>query len=394
MATVLILDGLQRKSLALTRWLGMEGHRVLTAESTFFSICRFSRFAARSFVYPNPQEHPAEFIRWLGQVVARESVQAVLPTDDITTACLTAHHREIRTGTGLLLPPHSSFDAMLDKARSVDWFARARIPHPRTVVVQHPGDVLPAARSLGLPLVIKPRVSSGSRGLRFVHRLEDVERLYSQVHSHYPWPILQQYITPGPKYHACLLYDRDGQVVARYTQRELRQYPIGGGPSTMQECVHRPDLTEMLERLFTELPWTGPVHADIMEDGRTGQPYVLEVNPRYWQSLHVAHRAGYPFARLHLALAMGERPSPLPPARVGIRGRALLPFDLLAYISDPHRSGWDPPFFSRYGPHTWDDLLSLSDPGPTVGFCLAVSRYLFDRTMWQAVLRLETRTTR
>lgn len=389
LATVLILDSLQRKSLALTRVLGAEGHRILTAETTFFSLGRFSRFTDRSFVYPSPAGQPENFARWLLDLIARERVDAVLPSDDATTDALTRYAAELEGKVGLLIPPRPSFEAMRDKGLSVAWFQKTGVPHPRTVVVESLQDVPAAARELGAPLVIKPRVTSGSRGMRYAHRVDDVERVYLEVHREHPWPILQEYLPPGPKYHACLLYDRSHRLAARYVQRELRQYPVSGGPSTAQESVDRRDLTEMLEPLFETLPWTGPLHADVMEDGRTGRPYVLEVNPRYWQSLQVAHRAGVNFAQMHLALALGKEVERLPPMRPGVRGRSLIPFDILAFLTDPRRWDWDPPFFSRCGSETRDDLLSWSDPLPAVGFFLAVGRYLFDPSMWKAVLRLD-----
>lgn len=390
MATLLILDGQQRKSLALTRFLGADGHRVLTAEVTRFAISRYSRFATRSFVYPPPGQDPDGFMAWLNRLVVAWAVDVVIPTDDDTTDVLTARRGEVPARAGLLIPPRPSFAAMQDKARTAQWLQRLGIPHPPTLVVQDLGQVGQSA-AFGYPLVIKPRITSGSRGMRFVHQPADLKPIYAAVHRHYPWPVIQQFIPPGPKYHVCFLFDRSGKAVARYVQRELRQYPIRGGPSTMQESVDRPDLLRLVEPLFAALPWEGAVHADVMEDGRTGQPYVLEVNPRYWSSLQLALRAGLNFARLHVALALGQPVPAQTGYRTDVRGRALLPFDILAFLADPARRHLQPPFFSRYGRHTWDDLLAWSDPGPTLGFLLAVLRYLFDGGMWRAVLRYDVR---
>lgn len=392
MATVLVLDGLHRKALALTRWLGRAGHRVLTADTTFWTICRFSRYARRSFVAPAARTQPEAFVEWLLELVERERIDAVLAADDDTTEVLAAHQTRLAGAVGLLLPPLASFTAMRDKGESAAWFARAGIPHPRTIAIQNEAAVPDAAAELGVPLVVKARRSAGSRGLRFVDDLADVNEAYRAVHREYPWPVLQQYVNPGPKFMVCMLYDRSGQLEAAYVEEVLRQYPVSGGPSTLQRSVHRPDLVRLMEPLFALLPWAGPVHADIMVDGVTGQPYVLEVNPRYWQSLHVALHAGVNFAEAHLALAMQQRPVPETVCsgyRAGVYGRALVPFDVLAYLSDRKRRQWNPPFFARYGRDTWDDLLSWSDPGPAFGFLTAVGRYLFDRKMWRDVLRRE-----
>lgn len=388
MATVLVLDGLQRKSLAVTRYLGMAGHRVLTAEVTWAAISRFSRYAARSFVYPPPGANPAGFLAWLHGLLAREHIDAILSTDDDTTEVLSHHQAELAPRVALLVPPLASFLAMRDKAESSRWFEQTGVPHPRTFAITDLRQVRTVAAALGTPLVIKARISAGSRGIRYVDHPDDVEAAYVAVHREYPWPLLQQYITPGPKYSVCLLYDRKGRPVLRHVQRELRQYPVSGGPSTLHQCVQRPDLTALLEPLFAVLPWAGPLEADVMEDGRLGQPYVLEVNPRYWNSLDLAHRVGVNFAAAHLALALGEPLPPVPEQPPAWRGRSLLPSDILAYLSDPNRRQMDPPFFQR-DPHTFDDMLSWSDPGPTLGFFLAVGRYVFSPAMWRTMLRLE-----
>jgi hypothetical protein len=33
------------------------------------------------------------------------------------------------------------------------------------------------------------------------------------------------------------------------------------------------------------------------------------------------------------------------------------------------------------------DILSWSDPGPTLGFMMAAARYMFDRELWRFVIR-------
>jgi hypothetical protein len=47
----------------------------------------------------------------------------------------------------------------------------------------------------------------------------------------------------------------------------------------------------------------------------------------------------------------------------------------------------DPPFLAGKKHNTYDDILSRSDPLPTVGFILACLRYIFDIKMWRFLLK-------
>ena len=56
---------------------------------------------------------------------------------------------------------------------------------------------------------------------------------------------------------------------------------------------------------------------------RTGTPFLMEVNARFWGSLQLAIDAGVDFPHLVYRLARGERPAS-PAYRTGVRSRWLL----------------------------------------------------------------------
>jgi hypothetical protein len=55
-------------------------------------------------------------------------------------------------------------------------------------------------------------------------------------------------------------------------------------------------------------------------DGRTGRPYLMEINGRLWGSLQLAIDAGVDFPALLVGCALGERRA-RPSYRVGVRNR-------------------------------------------------------------------------
>jgi hypothetical protein len=56
-------------------------------------------------------------------------------------------------------------------------------------------------------------------------------------------------------------------------------------------------------------------------DAKTGQPFLMEVNGRFWGSLQLAIDAGVDFPALLAACALDEKVDPQPNYRVGVRSR-------------------------------------------------------------------------
>lgn len=86
---------------------------------------------------------------------------------------------------------------------------------------------------LPYPLVIKPRKSSGSRGIIKVERPGDLVQAYKQIHALYPFPLIQEFIPTGPRYDVAMLFNKANQVRASFVQKEIRHFPLERGPSTL-----------------------------------------------------------------------------------------------------------------------------------------------------------------
>jgi len=56
---------------------------------------------------------------------------------------------------------------------------------------------------------------------------------------------------------------------AAFAYRRLREYPVGGGPSTLRESVRDETLCRATERLLSALGWTGVAMAEFKVDPRT-----------------------------------------------------------------------------------------------------------------------------
>jgi len=192
-------------------------------------------------------------------------------------------------------------------------------------------------------------------------------------------PIIQEYIPDGEgTYGVGLLLNFESEARASFVYKRLRSYPVSGGPSTLRESVKREDLQEIAESLLKSLGWTGIAHMEFKIDPRDGKAKLLEVNPRFWGSLHLAIESGVDFPFLLYHLAMDGDVEYVRDYRIGVKCRWLIPGDLLHFFQNPDRFRLRPSFFDFSAK---DDIISLQDPLPTIGRVLSGFTLLFDKEM-------------
>lgn len=384
---ILLTDGQQRKTLAAVRSLGRRGVRAYVSEETPWATAAFSRYCAGGFVSPNAGKKPEEYFVWLKNTLEKERFEVLLPMDDCSMEVVMRYRGSLEKLCKLPVPDRGSFLAGSDKARSVQAALEAGIECPETIVVESLDKLSPAASALRFPVIIKPRKSSGSRGILKVDRREDLAGSYKKVHSRFPFPVIQEYVGPGEKYDVCLLFNRRSELKASFVQKEIRCFPLEMGPSTVQESVWRPDLVEKASRLMRGLNWYGVAEVEFMVDPVDGREKFMEINPRFWGSLHLSILSGVDFPWLLYRLAVDGDVEDAHEYAAGMRCRWLLPGDMLHFLYSRNRFGLEPSFFSTSRTGVHDDIVSLEDPLPAAGFLLACLRYLPDISMWRFMFR-------
>jgi predicted ATP-grasp superfamily ATP-dependent carboligase len=182
-----------------------------------------------------------------------------------------------------------------------------------------------------------------------------------------PDPIIQELITgDGIGYE--VLYDFEHQLVAAFAHRRLREYPLSGGPSTYCESLHEPRAAEYGRRLLDHLQWTGLAMVEFKMDPRTGDPVLMEINPRPWGSMQLPIRAGVEFPWLAYKLARDGVLEVQPDWEDGVRLRYLVN-DLQAALAQAKRAPGLRERLAIIGsvldPRVKEGILSLRDPRPS-----------------------------
>jgi len=361
---VFITNGTARTCLAAVRSLGRQGLDVTVGEERRISLAALSRHCHRAVAYPSPERDSDRFIAWLRERLHREQYDVVMPVDQHTFHLFARHRDELETLTKIPVAELSVFEDAHDKSKTFRAALAAKIPCPETHFLETRQDVVALGRRARFPLIVKPRIGSGSRAVTRVSNAGELTAAWTHIHQKQPFPLVQEYIPPGGEaLGVSALFNRDAVPRALFVHKRLREYPVGGGPSTLRESVIRPEAAELAVRLLQALRWYGVAMVEFKVDPRDGVPKLMEINPKLWGSLNLAIASGVDFPALWYRLAVDGDVAPVFNYRAGVRGRLLLA-DALHFLTNPDRFRLRPSFFRLGDPRTRGDIWDPSDPIP------------------------------
>ncbi|MFA0823671.1 MAG: ATP-grasp domain-containing protein [Methanomethylovorans sp.] len=380
---VLVTDSQMRNSLAVIRSLGKKGFKVTAGDETRFSTGMFSRYCSDKLIYPSPK-NPDHFAEFILELVKEKEYDAVFPITDSTVLPIVKNKRKFSKYTMVPFPDYDILSKAIDKGETIKKAVENGIPCPKTFFIEKIEDLEDIKNNLPYPVVIKPRVSYGSRGVVICKSPDEVIPRFQQIVQDFGPALIQEYVPKRDEVGVYTLFNHDSEPRAVSVQRRIRSYPISGGPSTLRETIDNPELIDMAFKLLKALNWTGLAMVEFRIDSRDNTPKLMEINPRFWGSLELSILSGVDFPYLLYKLMKEGDVEPVMDYKKGIKCRWLLPGDILWYFSSPSKMSNLPEFLNF---STKDDILSFNDPGPTFGFMLAAGRFMFDRNMWKFMIR-------
>ena len=213
-----------------------------------------------------------------------------------------------------------------------------------------------------------------------IHRYKQLKLKFRETISKFnikqnELPIIQEFIK-GKGYGVSVLYDHS-KLKAIFTHKRLREFPPTGGPSTLRVSVKNKKIENLTKKLMDKLSWHGiaMVEYKITKDG---EPYLMEINPRFWGSLNQAIQSGVDFPYLIYKVANNKKFVLIDKYKEDVKTRY--------YISDIRV------FFSKHSKKykksllDWfprkdipDDVLSLSDPIPGLIFFYSGLMQMFNK---------------
>jgi predicted ATP-grasp superfamily ATP-dependent carboligase len=307
--------GSDYRGLGAIQSLGRHGIETWLVRGPQRGVADYSRYTRRVVVWPDGAA--VDRAAFLVGLAERNALRdwAILPSGDETAAFCAMHAATLGGPFRLTTPAWEIVEQAHDKRLTYRLAAEIGIPHPRTWEL---GEVDPADADCTFPAILKPSAKDANNALTVdkawpVHDRDELEARFAEAVKLLPRDqILLQELIPGGgnEQLSFAALAVDGDPVRSLVARRVRQYPMDiGRASTFVETTRDDEVRSLGERVVAHLKYTGLIEVEFKRDPRTGEPKLLDINPRMWGWHTIGRRAGMDFAHLAWQLAYGTVPS-------------------------------------------------------------------------------------
>jgi predicted ATP-grasp superfamily ATP-dependent carboligase len=379
MGKVLVLDAQLRSSLAVIRSLGSKGIEVTAGSECRSALGLYSKYCSLRKIYPSPRTEPDAFIHWLRRLVQQESFDCIIPSQTDTVHLLLKHRESLESFTRIPPPDVKVFSVVYDKQRFFKAAAKHRCPIPTTYEPAPIEELLEEIHQY--PVIVKPALYH-SFGIAQCRSSDELVNAYAKLTRLYGPCVVQEYIPNGGEYGVYTLFDEQSLPLALSVQKRVRTLHGYGGLSTLRKTVRYEELVHIAFRLLKSLRWSGVAMVEFRIDKNTGQPRVLEVNPRLWGSLQLAIEAGVDFPYLLYAFTMGEPCPSVLDYKMNIDCRWMLG-DVIGFLRCSEKRHHVESFLDPTIP---SDIFSLHDLKPVL-FSIFTLSNMFEKEQRHGILK-------
>lgn len=295
---ILVTDAGRGSAITIIRSLGRRGWHVIAADSNPGSLGFRSRYARETLVYPPADADAKGMAAALLNAVRERGVDLLIPVTDAVILPVVEQRATFEQHCKVAVPDADNLRIVTDKLKTLELAQMLNIPTPRTKLVETTAEATAAVAQMGFPIVLKPQSSrrySGQSSEAFnVAYAESPEHLVQQMaRFEGRCPVLLQEYYAGEG-HGVELLTSEGEPLAAFQHRRLREIPISGGASSFRESVALdPAMYDHATRLLQAIRWTGLAMVEF-KVGKQG-PKLMEINGRIWGSLPLAVHSGVDF---------------------------------------------------------------------------------------------------
>lgn len=321
--SVLIPMGLESKGYACMRSPSEHGVRAIVASEYENVPAASSRFCDETVRIPSPKEDLLAYRDALLEIAARPDVETILPTRAQDTYLFSVYESAFEEHVSLVTPPMETLRTVHDRARLAAAAEAAGVPVPET-------KLLSEATDSDRPKIVKSRynllaneyvesyserelsIEKSITHLRADEALDKEALVRKMGHE----PIIQEYIPSSHEYLFGALYDH-GEPLATFQHRQIRGDSYTGGGGVYRRSTDVPELEQVGRQLLESIDYHGLACIEYMKHAETGEFYLTEINPRLWQSVPCAVRAGADFPWYYYLHATGRTDEIDPEYEVG-----------------------------------------------------------------------------
>lgn len=229
----------------------------------------------------------------------------LLPSNDHAVFTIARNKQRLTEYYKVITDDLSIINKIYDKSILLSIAEKVGVPIPITHYFQSEEDSIPSTLTY-------PTLTKGKTGLSFykslnkkaflAHTEKELREQLTLICKKVPLEeTFTQELIPFDDTNKTLSFtafcDR-GEVKTHWTGVKLREHPIQFGTATMAKSVLVPELLEQSKSLLKELNYTGICEVEYLQDPRSKEYKLIEINPRSWLWVGLAQKCGVNYAKI------------------------------------------------------------------------------------------------
>jgi biotin carboxylase len=291
-----------------------------------------SRLVDKRYRVPSPEDDwragrvsgentPAEaaFLEAVTRICRHERIDHIFPSWDPYVSVLSKNRARFdEMGVTIPVPEFSTVLMALDKHRTIEAAQSVGFPCPRTYLFESQDQLRGIVQREGFPLVLKPRFTSGGRGMAIVKDQAELDSALPEILATHGAPLVQEYIPGGDRTSVQIVLDKQGRLVFAFHKLRHRTFKRTARLATVSESARPDERVLQSAQLLQALGWWGPMGIETIRDPRDGLNKLMEVNPRFPRQLWNRTELGINEPLLSVRIARGEHVDPVDGYPLGV----------------------------------------------------------------------------
>ena len=193
MSNILVL-GCGTQGLAMVKDIKKAGHAVFLIGGKH-NYADMSRYVDKK-QYCIDNLTISDYLATIKTFVEKNQIDVIIPMGDGDAEFLSKYKDELNSRSRFIMPNYNDFIRATDKNQLMALCKEKNYPHPFTINTVSDVKAIDR-RTIPFPLLIKPNITCGARGMTLVHSYEELCEIFPLIQAEYGDCHLQQYVKQG-----------------------------------------------------------------------------------------------------------------------------------------------------------------------------------------------------
>jgi predicted ATP-grasp superfamily ATP-dependent carboligase len=306
MIKVTLLDGQIIQAISIAKQLKKSGFYVILLCDSKFSYGYNTKYCDRKIICPSIKDNLDVFHIFLLNFLKTHTIDVLIPMNDNSAEYLSKYKNQLSHFSNFIIPDYDIFVKGYNKNELMKVCKKLNISHPKSLDLNEKYDIH-KVEEIGFPALIKPNETTGARGFAIIDNFQELQNQLPKIIRQYGQCHLQEFIPIGGDQFKVQLMIYNGAIINSTVLRKERFYPMKGGSSCFNKTIIRDDLVELCFEVLQAIEWEGFADFDLIEDPKSNQCKIMEINPRVPACIKASFISGVDFANLIVEASMKKK---------------------------------------------------------------------------------------